>query len=322
MKAAIQSFQTQTKPEDCVLLVALPLTQLEFEEDLVDPTMDYVQNSLLKHWADQGRMPEKIASYTQDLILHAQKLGVQVYPRASLMNLSDAFRSGRRVLTLLAHWKGPKVCESDLLDLDAILQHIEEKIQQDDDPVTLALKRAATSLEIDLTSLYSERERNYKVLIDIFNQMIEHETFFIRAYQPNTHTWVFKQELQSILNREILNQWLDVKIIKPGNQVELRDGLHSPTEIQALMPNPFQIEVIDFTLCKATPLRMIVPNSVRVATAQYYRHPIIDSLMLQALYSILDQTKSHYIDVLSNIHVQYKLELNTILKDIYTDKSD
>jgi len=179
---------------------------------------------------------ENVAEPLGGLVEKAQALGCDVRTAATLLDLSAAAREAK-VVILYTHWKGGDFSNDDFLPgLEAKLQ---DKLAGIDDPLAVwlraALKPQSAWMGLRRRPAMSAREALRRCL----NSRIEAGTPCFSELASTTAS----------RRREKVDLWL-ADCVKPGNRLELFDGLHDKEAIAAAMKG--FAGILDLSACKST----------------------------------------------------------------------
>ena len=119
------------RPDECALLVALPLGKEQFLDDLRSAE----EGNFAKAFRSNGRatLPEgtvaqlyqTIADLAQDVLNEVSARAVKVVPNGSMRELSDLLMS-HRVVTLFAHSRDARFLQCDIRDLGSLFDTLEQ----------------------------------------------------------------------------------------------------------------------------------------------------------------------------------------------------
>ncbi len=215
------------------------------------------------------------------LAQRAARLGVCVKRGATLRTLTQACRE-HSVIVLLGHWKGPEFANDDFLPglcAGEVCRRIATASspmadwlarELDGDPALQkpGARRPAHALRRRLATWARRLRQRWRGPRDIRQLLRE-------ALQANTDRpldGVIVRELpltRATRNREALDTLLD-GLVRPGNRLELCDGLHDRCAIDAAVPGDFR-GVVDLTTCTSTPLADFIAarREWRMRTVQF-----------------------------------------------------
>jgi hypothetical protein len=239
--------------------LALPLDQEAFFTDYnAGPERDYVRSMVRGRlarevWAEEG-LP--LAELCHELLALASGLGVRTVASAQLLDIGHLVRE-RKVITIVAHWRGAAFVGTDFIEEPIALI---EAIRSGKDPVCCDLDRRLPSARIDQVFALPEA-RQCSELAEVLNDVV------IRSDRPlpgavekqNGNVPIVIDEL-SLRSRQRAR--LDAafpSLLRPGNRVELRDGLYGPAPIAASFPEGWS-GIVDFAICQSAYLAHEVKN--------------------------------------------------------------
>jgi len=188
------------------------------------------------------------------LIERAQNLGIEVSTKATLGDLENASGS-KEVIVIFSHWKGPEILLGDLhdkLDRNALSlqvaqrrEPIAQRIRTELDKLDGATKQSIVTrfvrrwLGRGSGSLHNIREILFTVIeeslpegADAIDEVIE------------------SRSVSQARSRDALDSLL-TGFVRPGNRLELFDGMHSKEEIESSIAKGFS-GVLDLTMCTST----------------------------------------------------------------------
>jgi hypothetical protein len=290
--------RTPTLPKDCGLAIALPLTKEEFRLDATENRKDHDyaprqanENTWESYWQEHIKSASDIAL---ELIQIAQNLGIEVRESAKLNDLTELFKT-RTVVTIIAHWCGHNLARNDLLGSP---ENFVDKIlaSHENDFIASMLRSQIQVSKLEEIQSASNTEQSRKDLIEALNTALDSSLLQPPDLYPNM------VELP-VVNRALLDHWAGA-CLKPGNLMELRDGLHSVLDVAHQIPKNFS-GIIHLVMCQSTYLgnqiRQNYPNR-RVIMSPGGIHPIPNMLILKLLYLQLSRGIYNYSEVLSRIH--------------------
>ena len=243
------------KPPDIWLLFGLPVTKGEFLSRLSaaeesnpsdylakfdDPDLTWSER--IKHHDTQwlSHYAESVADPLQRLAQKAESLGVYVRQGARMADLAAA-AAAARVIVLFSHWKGPEFVSDDFsVGLDDVF---EERIKEQTTPVAMWLKSAVSPKQprrwLARQTPMTPRSALYQCI-----------GAQIRAVKPEGIAETHELSTTTAASRrEAVDQWL-AGYVRPGNRLELFDGLHDKREIAAALEN--FTGILDLTVCVST----------------------------------------------------------------------
>ena len=188
----------------------------------------------------------RVAASASAVAGNARRLGVHVAERASLSDLGYLF-AHCRVVTLVAHWRGPEVAAPHLTIDPALLVEI---MESDTSPAA-ALMRAGlpAQWQSSVLSNLDPAHRRSK-LAELIDRRLESDPPMIEA--PFGHSWYMDPSTLKHFNRAALDAWLP-DAISPGNRLELSDGLHSADCVAASIDDDWS-GIADLSNCQSAQL--------------------------------------------------------------------
>jgi hypothetical protein len=257
------------------LLFGIPLSQEEFAFRL-SPDLPEMRSDYLARFADEEAVNGRdrlerawqtdywpgAASPYAELEQHAKDLGCEVGRAATLADLQVAARAGQ-VVVLIAHWKDAAFLNDDFLPgVETILAArldgraeplacwIREALNQRTRALGLWRKPALSARQALRASLTAKIVEPTPIGIDESVEL------------PST---------TAARRRDLLDLWLE-GALRPGNRLELFDGLHSREAVASALSQSAP-SVLDLTICTATYLGDYVGrrNEHRFRTVQAIR---------------------------------------------------
>ncbi|MEM9273283.1 MAG: hypothetical protein AAGA80_10030 [Cyanobacteria bacterium P01_F01_bin.143] len=299
---------TPTSPEDCGLAIAIPLTEEEVRQDYEENMKhDYVRQQIKKFKNPQNIWEEiikPISKVCSELVPVAEDLGIDVRTSATLKDLKDLFET-RSVVTIVAHWRGSIIRPDDLLVPSSIFVN---KILEESNPIASALRSSINNSDLISIQSNSASGESVEKLVKLLNKVIKLPSPLIDfSTDPMLKNQLLNVVLDDVslaaMNRDVLDRWASEEL-RPGNRLELRDGLHSYHEVASIIPGKSK-GIIDFALCNSIVLgnllRKINPNW-RVIMNSREVDPIPRLLLLKLLYEQLLREEYNYAKLLSKIH--------------------
>jgi len=286
--------QGPTPPHLCGLAVALPSDLSAIERALAGgPFADYVGRGAIRGgasvlWAEGFGA---VANAVCTLVDGASRLGVMVQQDATLEDLGRLF-ANRSVVTLVAHWRGPQLTKQDLLtDPNVIGGRLAE--EQSALPILFrtglasdwweSLKKASTDAALP-SRLAEFLDRRLSQLPPL------------KSPPPGT-SWHMDLITLRHENRAALDEWWP-QAFKPGNRVELADGLHPPEVMGAIVPDSW-MGIADLSNCQSAQLVSAIKQHRcdRVVIAnQYETKPLRRLTLLTVIYDLLSKSAINYAD--------------------------
>ena len=221
--------------EHCTLLFGTPVSRAEFDRACQrTPRSDYIANVV-------GDNPEEawnrnyatVAATAEELITTAKNLGAVICREATLADFSYA-TAHAKIVILLAHFRGFDFSEQDLL--------------RPIDNVVAAIK----SRSHPALAYFDPVPHELTSLVDAFNVAVMERKLLSYLPRPLDIAGQDSTSVGRVLCRDLLDEAL-VGFVRPGNQVDLFDGLHSLGSLEAAMWDGFQGE-LDLALCNSVAL--------------------------------------------------------------------
>jgi len=264
------------------LLIALPTSRDDFMHRIR-------RSNWLSQYASDGEAAEVVKmlheTWTHDyepmvaeplrgLVRYGQIHGIHVIERATLDDVRWASDACRLVI-VLAHWKAHELPDQDVLprtDESALLerarktdgelaQFVCKRLEQSQaDPSRLSWQR--------ILSIFQPREDSqpkYRVLVDAIDLK---DTDNKKA--PNIPVLHISAHTQKALRRAALDEMFK-GLIRPGNRIELYDGLHSREAFEGAICGTFD-GLFDLTTCTSTFLADYI-SGVRARKARFVQYP-------------------------------------------------
>lgn len=222
--------------ETCALLVGVALEQQEFmtrasSSDFL-AKYDAPEESQLALWWERKYRP-LIAGPVAELLRFAAANGVQVYERATL----DTFREATRVfdiVILFAHWKGPEIIVDDFAR-DATLD---------------AFARRTEGNTSELGRWLSARWSSGRPQNILDDALVNGPDPLAPSH--GIHVVVEIPATRLARRRTALDEMF-AGLMRPGNRLELWDGMYSKEAVEAAMDGGFE-GTLDLTTCTSTVL--------------------------------------------------------------------
>jgi hypothetical protein len=239
------------------ILIGIPTTRGEFRERL-ESSSDY-----LRRYSDSDQdwyrfYQPHVASPLTDLMVKANALGIEVRKKATLQDLSATAIDSATVI-LISHWKGPEWSNDDLISpIDAA--RFLERVVDKDNPLArwMARRLQPRGFGIGPCGIWMSRLMawlNKPSRVDVpgllsraLDARLKDTPGRIAGLGP-----VQEQQLTRRTRRRDLLDHLFDGLVRPGNRLELYDGLHTMQEIDNALHPGFS-GILDLTTCTSTPL--------------------------------------------------------------------
>lgn len=238
-----------TPPARCALALALPLDRDTFLADYsAGSDRDYVRSMARGRLAEEAWAADglSLAELCHELLALASGLGVGTVAAAQLPDIGRLFRD-KEVVTIVAHWRGAALVPNDFTGEPTALI---ETIRSGKDPLCRDLARRLPPARIAVVLALSETRRRAG-LAEVLNEAV------IRSDQP------LPGAVEKIGNVPLVIDELSLRsrqrarldaafptLLRPGNRVELRDGMYGPADIAASVPEGWS-GIVDFAICQS-----------------------------------------------------------------------
>jgi hypothetical protein len=220
------------------------------------PDQDYAR------WVARGEEPEEawatfgthFVEKVDELIEAANVSRIGVVPRATRADFAQAFASETEVVILVAHWRGSRLAGQDLLrNPETCAAAISHSAPSDLPWETMQEIRLRVSAALDDTSLKLPAPERRSRFADRLNKKVIRGSPLPGVIEPAWGEHVVVSDLWlETRHRDVLDLCAKDTIV-PGNRVELRDGLHSPSSLAALVPEQWA-GLIDLGMCRSVVL--------------------------------------------------------------------
>jgi hypothetical protein len=218
------------------------------------------------------------------------ELGVLVCAQSSLVGLSEAFRH-RCVVTIVAHWRAALLVASDFVGEPAALF---DAIRAGNSEVHRDLAARLDPARVrDVLASANPRMRagNAAELLNVAVITSDHP---LPGCHPGGGEIVYRPLLE-MRHRDVLDAAFP-DLLRPGNRVELRNGLHSPHAVAACIPEGWS-GIVDLALCHSAVVAKAIKDGRperRVAYSQNEVVPTIRLRIVRDLYRRLAQGERNY----------------------------
>jgi hypothetical protein len=241
-------------PNDCALLITIPLT----EEDFLSDYNENSEKDFIKGWAKNqiGELKEeelweiyvsRIRDFVVKIADEIRSLGVEVVFNAGLGDLTTIFLK-KKVITLAAHWFSPKLAVTDFYDLNRFV----EKLFESEELYAKVLRQVVFSGNRQSPVILRSESDDGDSLVNAINQLFSRYNTKGNIPKPveiNSADGRVTEEVWIHLNRFALEKTFPDEI-KPRCRIEMFDGLYSPSEFQNKIPSHFD-GVLDLTVCNS-----------------------------------------------------------------------
>ena len=268
------------------LLLGIPVDFMEFTArvsssdwlskfNVPDEDQSAAERAIAARW--ESEYLPLVAQPLRDLVAVAAGFQIAVHTRATLKSLREA-TTGCDTVILFAHWKGPEILSDDFIK-PLLPSEFMKRVEGEQAGLGRWLLEQFRDLETPRRNFrlreylgwvcgLPHRPKNQNIR-DIFSEAIERPSGKCRV-----PTDEFYQVLESDVSRgSRIRDELDRMfqgLIRPGNRLELFDGLHSKEVVEAAVYEDFQ-GIIDLTTCTSTVLADYIARrrQQRIRTVQF-----------------------------------------------------
>lgn len=238
-------------PNACTVLCGIPSSEEEFHAALAQqPRTDYADHITLGGalspelaWGGENGY-SRVATALAQFLDKAQVLGAIAVRRATLSDLKRATAMPDQTVILIAHWRGEAVRTSDLLvDADAI----KAKLSAANSPLSALVSERLATLPGPVS-----RSRVASVLNSVVT-----DGSLLTVLPPNARAFAGASDtLLRALSRDALDELL-YGCVRPGNMLELQDGLYPPGDISDAIAEKYSGD-IDLSACQSVVLAEVL----------------------------------------------------------------
>lgn len=290
-------------PRDCALLVALPLTESEFDADLnAGDKKDFVRQVIARSypglrserlWREVYRdWASRISETNGEVAAH----GVTVIHPVRLSDLKAAL-SRFNVVTLLAHFRLPSLEPSDIYEPRRFI----EKVVDGQHYVAEDLQRRLVEQDSDLLSISLReesglRERLAKALRSILAQ---------DAHKQTDQAAVTLNDIPIVRHHRVLLEETFSDEIAPRSALELSDALHNVIAVRDSIPENFA-GILDLSVCHSLMLSEVLKrkrHSFLVLSNPRETNLAFRLLRYSFIIRELARNPGSYIEVVHRIHL-------------------
>lgn len=232
-------------PSDCSLVVALPLDQQEFLQQLAAGP----EGNFTKTFRESGRSKlsdqgvyfayQKFAELAKDVIRDVSNLGVTVLRTARLADLASAV-ANFRVTTLFAHSRDARFLVSDLVDAPRIARELGRL----DSPI----RKVANNFS-KMNGRTEELPKTTEEIVSYLNKLLERAATPEGGASPRIGATTREQLGWSVRRRCIEDSLPGA--FQGGVSIEFSDGFRTLGSILELIPDSFSGK-LDLTSCNST----------------------------------------------------------------------
>jgi hypothetical protein len=255
---------TPTRPEECALLVAVPLTRNAFLSDLEDTTRhDFARfvtgiGEPATAWCEQGYFFAELVKRVMDT---AESYGVRVVREARLSDVTDTFSDFPAVVTIVAHWRGADLAGRDIRgEPKEIVERIANALSGQTARNAVSELLGGFQANLSAVLAHEDRDERRSFFAKLLNEQILESNRLLPFFLPpvGVETTVVSDLWLRTWNRDFLDACAG-GLILPGNRLELRDGLHDTRAIAACVPEAWSGQV-DLTVCHSALLGQVIKD--------------------------------------------------------------
>jgi hypothetical protein len=291
-------------------VLALPTDLVAVEQGLAGgPYADYVGRGAL--WGNASELWTNsfgaVAVAARALVEEATHLGVKVRENAKLNDLRDLF-ANCRVVTVVAHWRGPQISKQDIATEPTVIIH---RLAEDACYLATCLRAGlAPGWRERLEAVGSDSARCSR-LAELLDARMSRPPAL--AAPPAGTEWYMDEITLRHQNRAALDSWWPAAF-KAGNRLELADGLHSADAIGAIVPEQWS-GVADLSTCQSAQLIDEIKQyrSDRIVIAnERETNPVRRLTLLKVVYNLLSHCDANYVDARSAMAERMRREASVI----------
>jgi hypothetical protein len=244
-----------TKPYECALALAIPLTRDDFSLGLdLNAKKDFIKSLARRNVAlTQDALWETVYVPTVKIVTSvaqaASAKGVTVITNATLSDLRGLLQQFR-VVTLIAHWRSARFYPADFLNPNQLIKALEQ-------PSTPLMELFVSLLPQNWISTIQELEADDDITQILPKTLAKEFNGFLTSFKlhpdlvpnQNNQTTTCDVDYQKYLNR-IAIDGIFRDFILPGNHIEFFDELHPIVDFVTVIPQSYD-GLIDFTVCNS-----------------------------------------------------------------------
>jgi hypothetical protein len=275
------------------LLIGVPIERRAFIRAALDPARHFARQFAfdpVSAWEGDGGYQARVATPVALLLEHAERLGAVVKPQAVLADLSEA-TARCDVVVVFAHWKGSDVDADDLpaagpATLPGLLRRAvtDEPFGREQDYLALAERLERVEPD-DVQSAAALLDEHVHRLVPEPGCTTQSQTFPVAARQQT-----IAAERRASLDARLAGQ------LRPGNHLELCDGLHGMDSVERALDCAFD-GVLDLTICQSTTLARRIDRArgglCRIVQFESVLETETACLTLQQTFALLESGALH-----------------------------
>jgi hypothetical protein len=319
-----EMFIDPTSPAECAVLVAPPLTREAFESDVAAAQShtparqargDYAfqlarksqhDGNIERAWREDGAI---VADLCNAVISDAKSVGIRVYETATAASLTDAIRSGARVIVLIAHWKGTRVTAADI------------RMEALDGLADISLARDAFECRVQdrIANFVRRTEGRIRpaVIADELSKLICSEAGYPVDERVLADLDTFMNSPERARAIGAIRDRIDAQfpdLLVAGNCLELRDGFHKPEAIASLFI-PSWNGLVELCVCFSMVLALAIKqcrDDRRVITNEWAKDPERCLAELRETFLLLSSRRHNYAVLRGHVFSRYSAMLEQI----------
>ncbi|MGH8070205.1 MAG: hypothetical protein ACRERE_34155 [Candidatus Entotheonellia bacterium] len=299
---------------EIALLFGIPVNQEEFVSRVSES--DYLRrfNSLDHNAAERQAYLESawenehrpwVADPFGELMEAALRLDVDVRTQATLATLREV-TAQRSVVVVFAHWKGPEIVYEDLVapvDECAFV----ERVRENDRPLNrwlldrfrnIGLREATAISPVRRWPFWPFASRHDQPLHGILDECLSAEIPEHLSVEDGVDEVLEHQMTRAARRRDTLNA-LFQGLLRPGNRLELFDGLHAKEVVESIIAPDFE-GVLDLTTCTSTVLADFIAarRDLRLRTVQFptVQEPLWAAKCVKATIELIAAAEFSYLE--------------------------
>jgi hypothetical protein len=292
---------TRLRPADCALLLAVPLNESTFLDNLASPAKDYAAHiASSTPGASKSFLWDRyreIADFVNRIGEQVAACGVFVQRDVTLDDFAKTL-SRFSAVTLLAHWRCLDLSPRDIWDPRALLHklnHLETFAAQ-----RLRIELAATQPELQPDAAVDD-ETLRTLLAGFFQGLIDRarEAESLQTKAPMFH--IRRAAIEDLFPNDVV----------PGACAEFFDGLKSARAFISAIPENY-CGILDLSLCHSTVVGELIKQHRRSCTVIRNRKPATPFFKLtryKLVIGELQREPASYVDALTRVQtvmLQYR----------------
>jgi len=220
-----------------------------------------------------------VAQPLAELAALAQSLGADVRTGATLPDLR-AVTAAPGVVIVFSHWKGPELVKDDFIGSPGVRAFL-TRAETDPSPLAAWVRDRLRSLADEeenegeaargwsLRRVFQPRPR-FHTIREILSEAIEKTSIPGQAPEKDGADVVLESQVARFARRRADLDRLFHGLLRPGNRLELFDGLHSTQDVEAALKDGFT-GTLDLTTCSSTVLADYIgaKRGQRIRTVQF-----------------------------------------------------